>query len=61
MKIYLLLGAAIFATAALIHTFNIMFSPKILVFREDGYECVTLRGSGGASCYRIDLQKNSGN
>lgn len=62
MKMIILFGVAIVVIATLIHTINItMLSPKILVFKEGGYECVTLRGSGGASCYKLDHQNKSGN
>ena len=45
---------AIIVIAMAIHALDMMFKPKILVFREGGYECVTLRGSAGVSCYKVE-------
>jgi hypothetical protein len=54
MKIVVIVGIAIFVIALLIHSMSMMFKPKIKVYREGNYECVTLQGVGGASCYRVD-------
>ena len=53
-KMILLFASAILLIALAIHALDMMFKPKILVFREGGYECVTLRGSAGASCYKVE-------
>jgi len=54
MKITILVGIAIVVLALLIHSTSMMFTPKIKVYREGNYECVTLLGVGGANCYRIN-------
>lgn len=53
-KMFILFASAIVLIALAIHIFDNAVKPKILVFREGAYECVTLRGSGGASCYRVE-------
>lgn len=55
MKIAVIVTAiAILVIALLIHSMNMLFKPKIKVYREGNYECVTLQGVGGANCYRVD-------
>lgn len=54
MKITIIVAVAIFIMAILIHAMNMLFTPKIKVYRDGNYECVTLQGVGGASCYRIN-------
>ena len=45
---------AIVVIALVIHSVNLLFTPKIKVYRDGNYECVTLQGVGGANCYRIN-------
>lgn len=54
MKITFIVAIAIFVIAILIHSLNMFFKSKIKVYREGNYECVTLQGVGGTSCYRIN-------
>lgn len=55
MKIAVIITAiCIFVIAFIFHSMNIIFTPKIKVYRDGNYECVTLQGSGGANCYRIN-------
>ena len=55
MKIAIIITAiSIFVIALLIHSMNMLFTPKIKVYRDGNYECVTLQGVGGANCYRIN-------
>jgi hypothetical protein len=53
-KLFILFAGVIILVALAIHIFDNAVKPKIVVFREGAYECVTLRGSGGASCYRVE-------
>lgn len=55
MKIAVIVTAvSIFVIALIVHAMSMMFTPKIKVYRDGNYECVTLQGVGGASCYRIN-------
>jgi hypothetical protein len=53
-KMFILFASIIILIALAIHIFDNAVKPKIVVYREGNYECVTLRGTGGASCYKVE-------